>query len=45
MTVKSFAFLLIFSTGLHLAGCKQEAQDPRSQPPLDCITMSAPRPE
>ena len=34
MTVKSFAFLLIFLTGLHLAGCKQEAQDPRTQPPL-----------
>ncbi len=34
MTVKSFAFLLIFSTVLALAGCNTEAQDPRNQPPL-----------
>src|SRR5713226_6934910 len=34
MIVKSFAFLLIFSIALALAGCKDEAQDPRTQPPL-----------
>src|SRR5260370_40391984 len=35
MIGKSFAFLLIFSIALALAGCKDEAQDPRTQPPLD----------
>ena len=34
MTVKSFAFLLIFSIALALESCKPEAQDPRTQPPL-----------
>ena len=34
MTVKSFAFLLIFSIALALESCTTETQDPRNQPPL-----------
>ena len=34
MTVKSFAFLLIFSIALALESCSTETQDPRNQPPL-----------
>lgn len=34
MAVKSVAFLLVFSIALPSAGCKTEAQDPRTQPPL-----------
>ena len=34
MTMKSFAFLLVFSIALALESCSTEAQDPRNQPPL-----------
>ena len=34
MTVKFFAFILIFSIALVLESCSTQAQDPRTQPPL-----------
>jgi hypothetical protein len=39
MTVKSFAFLLIFSVALALESCSPETQDPRNQPPLVRLAM------